>query len=650
MQLLKIALYNLDGRIRNVDFLPGKLNIVTGRSRTGKSAILSIVDYCLGRDKVEMPPGVIRKHVKWFGTLWQLDDGSRIFLGRPALDPGRSETSKMMVTFGGPQMDVPALTHLVVNSDSDSARAQVAARIGLVDAKVVAPEGAIRGDTAINLGSAVIYCFQEQHEVANKALLFHRQDDPAIATRIRDTLPYYLGAVPGDNAAKHASLRNAKRELRAARRDAQATLDDAEQIHLKIASLLVEAHEVGMISIASAPDTRTAVEVLSSLRTRTPEPLSSNADLESQNRRRVFESESATLRSDLGQLLDDRALLLDVAQGEGGFGQAIGKQAQRLSSLNLLPGAAGYVHDQTCPVCRQPLKGEDPTPRQLNRRLEALRGELDSMARAEPNRRSALDAIDAQAKEYRERLVIVESALRQIEGVEPGQRSGAERREFVRGRVDATLDQYQATDESSIQTLMERIEGLERRIAALEADLDDDLADQRLRKVVTKLSRRITEIAQLLEVENADDGVWLELSKLTVILDTDTGPATLNSLGSGANWVGIHLAVHLALHELFVAENRPVPRLLMIDQPTQVFYESQYVGDDELTADEDHDAVSRMFRLMFDVVEKHAPGLQLIVSDHANLNETWFADSVQHNWRNGDGLIPADWITENRES
>ena len=89
----------------------------------------------------------------------------------------------------------------------------------------------------------------------------------------------------------------------------------------------------------------------------------------------------------------------------------------------------------------------------------------------------------------------------------------------------------------------------------------------------------------------------------------------------------------------------------MLDQPTQVFYESksggpkEYVGVDENTSDDDHDAVAQMFRLMYDIVEKHAPGWQIIVSDLANIDEPWFAESVRYNWRNGEGLSPRRWFT-----
>jgi hypothetical protein len=42
-------------------------------------------------------------------------------------------------------------------------------------------------------------------------------------------------------------------------------------------------------------------------------------------------------------------------------------------------------------------------------------------------------------------------------------------------------------------------------------------------------------------------------------------------IGSGENWVGYHPAAHLALHKFFTRHDRPVPRVLMLDQPTQVF-------------------------------------------------------------------------------
>ena len=41
-----------------------------------------------------------------------------------------------------------------------------------------------------------------------------------------------------------------------------------------------------------------------------------------------------------------------------------------------------------------------------------------------------------------------------------------------------------------------------------------------------------------------------------------------------------------------------------------------------------------------------APDLQIIICDHANLDEEWFQESVAYNWRNGQKLIPQEWIDE----
>lgn len=62
--------------------------------------------------------------------------------------------------------------------------------------------------------------------------------------------------------------------------------------------------------------------------------------------------------------------------------------------------------------------------------------------------------------------------------------------------------------------------------------------------------------------------------------------------------------------------------------------------------DEDREAVLRLFELMRDVVDELGGGFQIIVSDHANLPESWFQDRVRYNWRDGDALIPQEWIDQ----
>lgn len=142
------------------------------------------------------------------------------------------------------------------------------------------------------------------------------------------------------------------------------------------------------------------------------------------------------------------------------------------------------------------------------------------------------------------------------------------------------------------------------------------------------------------------DGVRLDLARLTIVTDTPTGPVPLSRIGSAANWVGYHLVAHLALHRYLATQNRPVPRLLMLDQPTQAHYpfESDNVSG-EPEADADRIAARAMFELMRDVVQGLAPDFQVIVCDHADLPEQRFQDAVRCRWRGGEKLIPAGWFT-----
>jgi DNA repair ATPase RecN len=66
-----IIIYSHTGEQRTLDFNTTGLNIITGKSKTGKSAIIDIVDYCLYRGSFNVAEGVIRNSS--FGvhfTLW----------------------------------------------------------------------------------------------------------------------------------------------------------------------------------------------------------------------------------------------------------------------------------------------------------------------------------------------------------------------------------------------------------------------------------------------------------------------------------------------------------------------------------------------------------------------------------------------------
>ena len=82
-----------------------------------------------------------------------------------------------------------------------------------------------------------------------------------------------------------------------------------------------------------------------------------------------------------------------------------------------------------------------------------------------------------------------------------------------------------------------------------------------------------------------------------------------------------------------------------MDQPSQVYFppEKDIDGSLEGIGENDRLAVSRMFRFVFDVVEKLAPNFQVVITEHADIAEQWYQDAVTERWRGGTKLVPDDW-------
>ena len=119
-------------------------------------------------------------------------------------------------------------------------------------------------------------------------------------------------------------------------------------------------------------------------------------------------------------------------------------------------------------------------------------------------------------------------------------------------------------------------------------------------------------------------------------------------MGSGKNWMGYNLALHFALHKHLVEQNRPVPRFLFLDQPSQVYYprdqDETFQGSIDALVDEDRAAVRKLFQFMLEQLEALTPHFQVIVTEHADLSEDWFQENVVARWRGGKALIPDAWI------
>jgi Protein of unknown function (DUF3732) len=324
------------------------------------------------------------------------------------------------------------------------------------------------------------------------------------------------------------------------------------------------------------------------------------------------------------------------------------EQEARLLSIGLIRGSAEKV--DTCPLCESHLTVPIPTVDEIRQSLSGIGTQLASVRRDSPRLQERLASLEARRAEIEEQLRIVQRQIAQR--IADNERLRVQQSQFteqarVAGRIAYYLES--AIIAAPQSDLSQTVARLRAELAELEKILDDDAMESRLETALNLVGQELTIFATELGLEHGNNPLRLDRKQLTVIADTIDGPLSLAQIGSGENWVGYHVAAHLALHHLFRRRNRPVPAFLMLDQPSQAHYppEQDQNGQTSILPDEDQAAVHRLFEVIANHTKKGESKTQIIISDHVELLEPWFREVMVERWRDGIALIPPDWPEKN---
>ena len=95
---------NAEHSPRCLSFNSEAVNIITGASRTGKSALIPIIDYCLGSDKCTIPVDIIRDACSWFGVLFDMANEQMLLCRR---EPGNKGSTDDMFLLRDKSVAIP---------------------------------------------------------------------------------------------------------------------------------------------------------------------------------------------------------------------------------------------------------------------------------------------------------------------------------------------------------------------------------------------------------------------------------------------------------------------------------------------------------------------------------------------------------------
>lgn len=643
IQIRAVVTYSHDGRHRVVPFEPGRVNIISGDSRTGKSAILGIIDYCFGAKEIDVPEGKVRRNVAWFALLLQTPRGQAFVARQLPIGDGKSNEAVYVQT--DTEVFIPPASALRQTTNREGLRSLLASWTGLSDYLHEPPPGQTRDALAATISHALTFCFQSQNEIAQRKHLFHGSSDRFVAQAIKDTLPYFLGAVNDDYVANQQELKRVRAEIRQiVRRLAEAAAIRGDGVG-RADTLLAEAKSVGMSELPDSASWQEKLDTLREIQSRPVPSAAAEVDVDAEFRR------LSTVRSEL--LQEQRTLQSTLERARSFEGSSKGYSAEAREHTARLQAVSVFEHDHpghSCPLCMQwlPEASQVPSIGDLRAAQDYIGERSGAMDSATPRIETAIQDVENKLADVRRRMednrILLTAVKRGNQRLQLASDMEA-RRAMVLGRISLYMENTPQMPDLSEQK--ERLKELRLQEGLLDEAVSADNIQAKMESCLSNVNQHMLNYAKQIDLEYSDTPLRLDPRNLTIVADTPERPVPMREIGSGENHVGYHIVAHLALHTWFASRGRPVPSFLLLDQLSQAHFSPDTVPGGGVTQekiDADRKAVKRLFGLIFDVVASLDGKFQVIITDHPDFSDdSRFQASLRERWRDGLKLVPEDW-------
>lgn len=648
-QLRKLILWpRADENPRELDFYPGVVNVISGASKTGKSAVIPIIDYCLASDKCAIPVGVIRENCSWFGIVIDTVEGQKLLARR---EPGDQQSTGDMVLIEADTVEIP---HRIAGKDTTQANVKkMLDRLAGLTNLGFDPDSEAASQSRPSFRDLVAFTFQPQNIIANPDVMFFKADTSEHRDKLKTIFPYILQAVTAEVLQARHELDRLNRILRRREADLRALVNAGNAWRLEATSWLRQAIEFGLLPSNQMiptdwPDIVDLLRGIVATNSEAAYPTIAGIDA-TLIRLKELRDEETKVAAELTQRRQRLSELRRLIESSDAYGSALRIQRDRLSVSEWLKQLT--IEDRSEDVIAVLSEGGREKVEQLSDALAAIEIRL----RTHP---SVSDTLDKEILRLRAEaetsLVRLNEIKREIGLLERNSLQAKQaidrfdRMERFLGRLEQALKLYDNTDQSA--GLRQQIDALRTQIAELQKRVSESEIQRKLRNALDSIEATTGRLIPRLDAEWPDAPVRLMIQDLTVKVIRGTRDDYLWEIGSGANWLAYHVALTLALQTFFLAlPHHPVPGLLIYDQPSQVYFPRRMAGDEKAEPvtwrDQDVEAVRKVFGLLGEQVAAATGRLQVIVLDHADEDVWGGLDNVvlAEQWRDR-ALVPLHWL------
>lgn len=670
--VISIGMVDKIDKVHYVEFGLG-VNIITGKSSTGKSAILEIFDYCMGSSENNIPHGKITQHGTWFFTILSLNL-KYLVVARNLVDDSRY-INEVSVAPNPKDIDSSYFKEDYQIRDKKKFNPELGRYFNLtiddieedLEDREYRKNNARKGRPSIR--NIMPFLLQHQNLIANKHAIFYRFDENKKREDTIDQFKIFVGFVKGEYFSLKQQLSNLIREKKAIER--LITKNESEE-------------SIRIARIKSILDVYFAT-------TNTPLFLEQKATAEYiyQNHKRYlrfiadknFNTNNDTVTDgtndnslvDFNTLLDSRVDLeakkrtllhkaLDVERTinytETVFIPSASKSSDAFSSTI-------YSNSQ-CYFCSHDNNNNYKTANKLNNALVWLNTELSKTNYQIDSFRHTKAELDSEIKEIDGKLKKVKKEIAEIRSIEEKLKN-KEDLDNQASRYVGRLEEYLESLDSLSDLNDKNYDNIIKDIEDIESQLKEEFnVDSKIRTAEAYINKQMNKIGEKFDFEEDYKPINLKfsLSNFDLYYKTDDDKKIyLRSMGSGANWLYSHLSLFLALHRYFckIGDKSVIPPILFIDQPTQVYFptniednSNEFDAQDLVekrgkpeSLDADMKSVKNIFEQLVQFCKdtKDLTGIepQIIITDHADgltLDNVTFDDLVVARWRDRGFIYP----------
>ena len=586
LKIKNIVLYPKDKTKEKqvVPFSLDKVNVITGESHKGKSALVHIIDYCLGSGKCSIPVGVIRNLTDWFGIHIVTEKTELLILRK---EPGvKFSTDKMIMVEQTEPIDLDKITNA---ENFQTNRENVINRLnqlsGLSTERFDLDNQRNQFGAAASFRDTSAFQFQPQHIVANPYALFYKADTQEHQQKLKTIFPLIIGAITNEALTIEREIK----ELDAALKKIELELITKKQAvntwinNLK--SLYTRAIQLGLLNnIPNDSQYFDAEQYLFHLNlvvtnfNTNPIPAyqtgTSEKDVQLQS---DLNSQERLLQSEIGIRKMRLSKLQSLYSSTNQYKETVITQQKRLEPVSWFKEK---INHEYCPFC----KSKNETAQKQIKSLDNYSKELEVISKAINSKDVNLDKeiadIRNEIRDFENQLNDNRDILREIyrkSNEENLKRQTIEELYKFIGRLEQALENVVSTKIDS--TLNLNIKKLQDQIRYKNKQLQVIKAQYSQQNILKKISVLIAHYVSLLDIERKNDMVELDIVNLTLKIASANSKRSdyLWEVGSGANWMGYHLSTIFALHEHFLSlPHNFIPSFILIDQPSQVYFPKDY--------------------------------------------------------------------------